>query len=300
MDKLIVFHHDDLDGVASAAVVVHSPLYFDKKEKVAIPVDYDKPFPIEMVDKNTIVFIVDYTPPHHIMSKLLKMYTSGEIKEWYWVDHHKTVIQKYNKMPWIQIPGIRSTGKAACELTWELFPHSPSETIPDAIRMIGEYDTWRFGKNTDVVDFKYGLEVIDDIYNPLSAYWISLINGDALINDIIYIGSRVRRRERMINERIAERNAFWIDFHGLNVVALNFVGNSFALESITEPHDAKMLFHFNGEKWIVGLYAGNTERDIDLSEIAKKYGGGGHPGASGFVTNQSVIDEILSKRRKNN
>ena len=39
-----------------------------------------------------------------------------------------------------------------------------------------------------------------------------------------------------------------------------------------------MPFSFDGDKWTVSLYS----TSVDVSEIAKKYGGGGHKGASGF------------------
>ena len=43
--------------------------------------------------------------------------------------------------------------------------------------------------------------------------------------------------------------------------------------------DAFMPFAFNGEKWTVSMYS--TTHDI--SDICKKYGGGGHAKAAGFT-----------------
>ena len=40
-----------------------------------------------------------------------------------------------------------------------------------------------------------------------------------------------------------------------------------------------LSFVYMGNKWTVGLYS----ETIDVSVIAKKYGGGGHTGAAGFV-----------------
>jgi nanoRNase/pAp phosphatase (c-di-AMP/oligoRNAs hydrolase) len=39
-----------------------------------------------------------------------------------------------------------------------------------------------------------------------------------------------------------------------------------------------MPFVFDGEQYTVSLYS----KTVDVSEIAKKYGGGGHKGAAGF------------------
>ena len=39
----------------------------------------------------------------------------------------------------------------------------------------------------------------------------------------------------------------------------------------------------NGKIWTVSLYHAKHNTGIDLSEIAKKYNGGGHRGACGFT-----------------
>ena len=41
-------------------------------------------------------------------------------------------------------------------------------------------------------------------------------------------------------------------------------------------------FEYNGDKWVVGLFT--TRDNIDCSELAKMFGGGGHKKAAGFTT----------------
>jgi nanoRNase/pAp phosphatase (c-di-AMP/oligoRNAs hydrolase) len=43
-----------------------------------------------------------------------------------------------------------------------------------------------------------------------------------------------------------------------------------------------MGFYFTGSEWGVSLYHANHRKDLDLSEIAVRWGGGGHRGACGF------------------
>lgn len=42
------------------------------------------------------------------------------------------------------------------------------------------------------------------------------------------------------------------------------------------------IFYWNGATWTVSLYHAAHRKDLDLSAIAVKYGGGGHRGACGF------------------
>jgi len=50
-------------------------------------------------------------------------------------------------------------------------------------------------------------------------------------------------------------------------------------------------FVFDGLRYTVGLYS----QKLDVSEIAKKYGGGGHPGAAGFVCKQLPFSASMAK-----
>ena len=74
--------------------------------------------------------------------------------------------------------------------------------------------------------------------------------------------------------------SFWTKFEGYKVIACNIgMVSSQLFDSIKEDYDIMMPFVYDGKKWTVSLY---TKKDIDVSVIAKKYGGGGHKQASGF------------------
>jgi nanoRNase/pAp phosphatase (c-di-AMP/oligoRNAs hydrolase) len=72
-------------------------------------------------------------------------------------------------------------------------------------------------------------------------------------------------------------------FDGLKCIAVNrLMANSKFFDSVWDPHtyDAMLSFGWRGSQWTVSLY---TDRpDIDVSEVARKRGGGGHKGAAGF------------------
>ena len=58
--------------------------------------------------------------------------------------------------------------------------------------------------------------------------------------------------------------------------------NSQMFDSIWNPdkHDAMCTFCWKKDKWTVSLYS--TKDNVDVSEICKARGGGGHKGAAGF------------------
>ena len=60
--------------------------------------------------------------------------------------------------------------------------------------------------------------------------------------------------------------------------------NSLLFKDIERPSDdfdIMITYVFDGEKYTVSLYT--TKKDVNVAVIAKKYGGGGHPQAAGFV-----------------
>lgn len=73
---------------------------------------------------------------------------------------------------------------------------------------------------------------------------------------------------------------FETEFEGVKFFAVNLGHcNSEYFKSLPEgEYDGFMPFSFNGDLFTVSMYS----KTVDVSEIAKKYGGGGHKGASGF------------------
>jgi oligoribonuclease NrnB/cAMP/cGMP phosphodiesterase (DHH superfamily) len=75
--------------------------------------------------------------------------------------------------------------------------------------------------------------------------------------------------------------SFFVNFEGYKAIACNAGSVSSQLfDIVEEEYDIMMPFVFNGKKWTVSLYT--KKENIDVSEIALKYGGGGHRKAAGF------------------
>ncbi|MFW5977562.1 MAG: DHH family phosphoesterase, partial [Candidatus Nanoarchaeia archaeon] len=122
--KTLIYHHNDEDGWASAAVVMlkypdAQCISMNHGDEVFLAKDFDT------------VFVVDYAFGKEEM-KFLKEHNTKFI----WIDHHKTQIEAIDKY----YEGRRKEGVAACKLTWEyLFPNKPVNQI---IQTIHRYDIW--------------------------------------------------------------------------------------------------------------------------------------------------------------
>lgn len=55
-----------------------------------------------------------------------------------------------------------------------------------------------------------------------------------------------------------------------------------------DKYDMFIGFSFNGKRWTYGL----RSTKVNCSEIAMKYGGGGHPGAAGFSSDDLLLKSV--------
>jgi len=179
---------------------------------------------------------------------------------------------------------------------------------PLAVRLAGEYDIWdKRDERTDV--FQFGLRSrkldtrdwqmmfdmkkpsIEEIEGLISVGHLNdLVNPDGTYTPPIVWGllesGRILQTYQQRNDAGMMHRSFIVEFEGLKFLALTTARcNSLTFMSKDVPetgHDALMGFYFDGQKWNVSLYHAKHNTGIDLSQIAVKFGGGGHRGACGF------------------
>lgn len=276
------YHKPDLDGHCSGAIV--------KREYPScemIPLDYDDEFPWDTIEKNELVIMVDFgLQPFSDMIKL------NNLADLIWIDHHATALDNHEKSG-EPIDGIRRLDSAGCELTWEYF--NPSEQIPRSVYYLGRYDIWKHEEDPYILLFQYGMQQFKDT-SPESDVWTSLlpnsnsfknyVNGNIdkeLVSKITEDGKIIQKYQEAINDKSVKALAFDVTFEGLRGIAAN-IGRSSSLyfESLwdEDKYDIMIPFCRKNGTWTVSLYT--TKENINVGEIAKKYGGGGHKGAAGF------------------
>lgn len=219
-----------------------------------------------------------------------------------WVDHHKSALDKWPK----SIPGYRIDGVAACRLAWQWFTQNTSDnpgpirgvempTIQDfkdrivieplAVRLAGEYDVWDHRDNDADVAFQFGLDSNEGLDFRLLLGMEEICNRATM--QIVNDGYAAKRCYAKRDADVMRSRSFYANFEGLTFLCLNTArcnSNTFAaIDLAPEPkHDALLAFYWTGKDFSVSMYHANHNKGIDLSEIAKKFGGGGHRGACGF------------------
>lgn len=279
---ICIYHNKDLDGYCSGAIV-------KKKypEAEMIGYDYGQPFELTTEQMGQPIIMVDVSLPMKTMEKV------AQLSNWQliWIDHHASAIKEYNEFVGEGesfCKAFLKDGEAACEGVWQyLFP---GEEMPLAVRLLGEYDTWRnqdaLKWDNEILPFQFGMRII---CNSEENFPQEILSNTQSAKEFVWkmtdAGVMILKYQASQNER-ACKSAFEQEFEGLRAICLNGGGfNSDVFKSVynESKHDVMMPFVFSKDHWTISLYT--TKDNIDCSVIAKKMGGGGHRKAAGFQIN---------------
>lgn len=315
----VAFFHRCADGFASLAIVkMYDP------EVYAIGIGYHDPVPFDRIKENDTVYILDITFPYYDMVKLHEQYKV------YWFDHvvKKDHREEY-KIPvvhhtahgsettYTQIDGMRDPGRASCCMVWEFFvakmvkeqhalldPKHPLDPyiLPKGLQYIEDYELWRH-KYPETLMFQRGIALYEHrLYGnqkyDRTDFWPKIILDDkTLLEEVVESGTMINQSVELLNMYLCLELAFKIIIDDYTLLVANYSGSdSTFFKSMLEEDgtvDAVMFFVWNNRQdcWKCTLYRINDT--IDVSEIAKKFGGGGREGAAGFSCNKLPFDRIV-------
>jgi uncharacterized protein len=262
-------HHNDADGRASAAVVRRAY----NGAVSAIEMNYGDPLQWDRIAPARRVVVVDFYLPLEEMQRL------AQGRELIWIDHHISAIRLLGEAAraW---RGLQDRRDAACVLTWKYY--FPDQPVPRALVLIGDRDVWRWAE-ADTGPFDAGLQQEDT--NPDNdALWLPLLADDAAtLQRLIERGAILRAAQlKDVHQRVASYG-YPVFFEGQRTLVINARGNGdigAAIQAMKYPLGYCYIDGMQNGRLMtfVTLFSG----EVDVSLIAQKFGGGGHPGAAGF------------------
>jgi uncharacterized protein len=236
--------------------------------------DYNMELDLSSIQHGHHVVIVDFSLKPDIMRQLRKI-TNGIV----WIDHHVTA----KEYPYQDLLGLRNFEDKAysgCELTWMYY--YPDSTMPKAIELIGDYDKWAL-KLPDSTAFHEGMKLYqNDCDGPI---WTQLIKEDNQqdldqVEKIILDGKIAMLYRDNYCDDLCKAFGYETSIAGHEAYACNqFKFGSGGFGHKFHQYPICIAYIHDGKKFSVSLYS----ETVDVSEIAKTYGGGGHKGAAGFT-----------------
>ena len=275
-DVLCFYHSNCTDGAAAAAVV-------KRKYPQAKFYAMNHGDPIEAEVKGKTVFIVDFSFNPKVLQKLKE-----EAAEVRWYDHHKTALPIRDQIGW----GDLDLSESGASLTWKR--EFPKEALPKILAYVKDKDLWEW-KLPDSRAISMDLRNTPGILDPEGPSWPRLIDrlDDSEFRKMVERGEYALQSQRL-NILSGIQNGFELDFHSHRGFAVNW---SMEASDIGEyiyqemGYEVAILFYYTGKVWSFSL----RSPKVDVSALAQKYGGGGHPGAAGFRSDS--IEWLLRQKK---
>lgn len=285
-EKCVIFYHANcVDGFAAAHVIERHVIENTSLPQIMIPVKYGEIETVEDLNKHyahhllgSEVFIVDFSFPSEVMNHVAEMSTAL-----YWLDHHKTAFEemkfniskRYDLWAGPNYYLVLDNSKCGAMLAWE-FVNGGRAEAPDFIKVVDDYDRWVF-QYPQTKDAQMYIRS----HNMNRLAFESLIRMS--MDEMAQAGGMMRMYYNAQLE--AHKNREWMDIYlyGEHGYALNADA---AFSSELGHFLAEQSGTFGAVYQVEGTLLKFSLRscgNYDVSAIAKKFDGGGHKNAAGFM-----------------
>lgn len=302
----IIFYHNDLDGLTSALGYAYieylnkfksTPKYEELRNHFYFfEVHYGMDDIFSILKRANIninsfkkTVIVDYSFNRQTMNELLKIFKENLI----WIDHHKNIILEMSDL---EINGLCEDNHSASVLVWKYLKKTPSLFS----QYVEDMDLWNWNlpDSKDVlqyIDFLY-LQIYDketDKEFEINNEFLKLFNDDYFKECFPTFKQNGKLMTSYVTTKVKDivLSGKVVMFEGIKT----FIVNS----QFKAGHISEYIFnskYYKDVEMILVWYRSYGKNDngsfdkvsvrsktIDSSIISKKYGGNGHPKASGFI-----------------
>jgi uncharacterized protein len=264
---LCIYHSPCADGFGAAWVVYQSQFGIVD----FAPMNYGQPLTVDVTDRSVI--FVDFSLKADAMQEVLNKAKSVLI-----IDHHKTAEADLSNLLGYNFETVFDKNHSGAVLAWKHF--YPDKEPPLLLRYIEDRDLWRFDlpHSRDMSAFVFSMPYDFET-------WTSMVeaceNADEW-NLMVQQGGAINRKfDKDLNELLPQVTRFMRI--GGNLVPVANLPYTMASEGAGRlakgaPFAASYYDSVEGRRFSLR----STDEGLDVSEIAKAYGGGGHRNAAGF------------------
>lgn len=291
--------HNDLDGVGCGIL---AKLAFGKDVRVrynsVASLNREVEWFLENDNKETFLFITDLSVNEEMEKKLELFYQSnGNVQM---IDHHKTALH-FNNYDWGYVLVDDDEGKltSATSLFYDFLVETkhiePSDAVSEFVELVRQYDTWEWEKNDNHqaqrLNALFFLISIEDFEEKMmsrlnNSEHFSFDEFEVKILDMEEhkIERYIRRKRReLVQAQVGELFAGIVYAESYHSELGNELGKEY-------PHlDYIAILNIGGKR----LGFRTIHDDIDVSEVASQFGGGGHAKASGCSLNEDAYQQYV-------
>ena len=274
-NTVILYHADCEDGFGGAWAARKK--LGDKASYIAVKHGFPPPQGL----KNKTVYMIDFAYPGP-MTRTIARHTAKLVV----IDHHLSHQKIVEKLP----NHLFSLKHSGAVLSWDYF--HPGKTIPLLLRYVEDIDLWKFSL-PHAREFSGFIESIPHNFE----YWDKLIRdfeNSKRRSERFREGALILRyNENIVNDLI--RGGREVVFEGYPAFAVNspVLNSKIGATLIKQGYPVAVMWATKSGRIEVSL---RSSKRVDVSRLAVRHGGGGHPRAAGF---QIALNKNLPCKTKN-
>lgn len=276
MSKVVcIYHANCFDGICSAWVV--SRVY---PQATFIPYAYGDPVPIDLIEQDDKVIMVDISFKRNEMENLKNWCNDLLV-----LDHHKTAQANCEGLDFCKF----DMNESGASLAWRHY--FPNEPLPALVKYVADRDLWRFKEPYS-----------EEINAYIQSYPMTILDYEWLYKElefgmdrVVVGGQSISRYKSSMTKAICKQVAVGHVGYDKSEVLVPIVNTSLLFSEVGHelcklypgyPYAAYYYDRLNSGTRQWGL---RSIGDFDVSEVAKRFGGGGHKNAAGF---EQRLDEF--------
>ena len=269
---LVIYHANCTDGFGAAyaawKLLGDRATYFAAKYGEAPPDVKDK-----------CVVVLDFSYDNATTKRLI-----ADAKSFLVIDHHKSAMVELHDVSCTHF----DMNHSGAMLSWKFF--HPGKDAPRMIKHIEDRDLWKW-EIPYSKEFAAAFDMVPFDFEEFDKYL-----DDSAVDDAQERGAYILAYSKTVISKIA-KNAHARKMNGKDVLVVNSphwmseIGNALSTRC-----DFALIWYYDHSTRQVKVSLRAHHDDADVSEVAKKFGGGGHRKAAGFALPADIsIESIFNK-----
>ncbi|NBZ97066.1 MAG: hypothetical protein EBR40_11725 [Proteobacteria bacterium] len=231
--------------------------------------------PPDVLGKNVV--ILDFSYDNATTKRMISEAASLLV-----IDHHKSAMVELHDVSNTHFDMTHSGAR----LSWDFF--HPGHPPPKLINYIEDRDLWKWELPYSK-EFSAAFDMVPFTFEDFEKY-----EDDSVFDDAVKRGSYILAYSKTVIKKVCEKAALR-RYQGMEVMVVNSshwmseIGNR-----LSHDCDFAVIWYYDHEDRKIKVSLRAFHDNVDVSEIAKRFGGGGHKKAAGFaLPTGKHIEEIF-------